>query len=470
LKEVEAKHNEFENLDDQVIAYEGKASVAKEQMDKAVRSKDTTLEELDKYTALRGRLSPLGLDLRDLDKVESCLANIAEQGNDPVAVTAFYSQGVGLSKKVKEMEARVGYLSKMELVAGNKLNATNKVLESKTELAARVREADALDLRPSQLGVLVETTREVGARHGLGMKESISRLEVDLRGNWEPKLGFENDKTKLAAELDQLDERVKLAEERERVTLEKVRAHEESLKDFEQLKKHVSVSELVEFKRVIVDSGQDVPTFRGEVERLGSVTAAVDSVKQKKEAEVAKLETRVTTLGAQVDQLNSTKTELEAKISTLHSNAIEATIRASNTIVDVANGLKEDFEHPKTGVRAIMQTIKVYSIADINKSLNAQLEKLEQSTSKLTKFIERSAAEVEQLRNSSWNTGSLIGYNVQLTHLAKIVAGEPVERVQTLATMKMTVDAFTDYLAKQGLAISCPSGVRFSEELRGLMT
>jgi hypothetical protein len=46
------------------------------------------------------------------------------------------------------------------------------------------------------------------------------------------------------------------------------------------------VSELVEFKRVIVDSGQDVPAFRGEVERLGGVTAAVDAVKLRKEADV----------------------------------------------------------------------------------------------------------------------------------------------------------------------------------------
>jgi hypothetical protein len=368
------------------------------------------------------------------------------------------------------MEARVGYLSKSELTAGNKLNETNKELESKTELVERVREAEALGLMPSQLGLFVEKAREVGARHGLGVKESISRLEADLRENWEPKLGFENDKTKLAAELDQWDERVELAEERERVILEKVRAREGSFKELEELRKHVSASELVEFKRVIVDSGQDVPAFRGEVERLGSVTAAVDAVQQRKEMEVAKLETRATSLGAQVEQLNNTKTQLEAKISTLHSNAIEAIIKASNTMVNMANGLKEDFENPTTGFRATMQTIKTLSTAEMNESLNAQLEKMEQGTSKLTRFIERSAAEVEQMRNTSWDTGSLIGHNVYLTHLAKIVSGESVEKVQTLVTMKMTVDAFDDYLAKQGLAKNCPSCMKFGNELRGLMT
>jgi transcriptional regulator with XRE-family HTH domain len=465
LKEVKAKHNELENLDNQVITYEGKASAAKEQMDEAVKSKNTTLEELDKYTALRGRLSPLGLDLRDLDKVESCLTNIAEQGNDPVAVAAFYSQGVGLSKKVKDMEARVSYLSKAELVAGNKLNETNKALESKTELAARVREAEALDLRPSQLGVLVETTREVGARHGKGMKESITRLEVDLRENWEPKLGFENDKTKLAAELGQLDERVKLAEERERVTLEKIRAHEESLKELEQLKIHVSASELVEFKRVIVDSGHDVPTFRGEVERLRSVTAAVDSVKQRKEAEVAKLETREKTLGAQVEQLNKTKTELEAKISTLHSNAIEAIIRASNMMMDVANGLKEDFEHPETGYKAEIQRIKNEAVFDAREQLKAEREDLKKSFGELRGFLTRSASEVEKIKQGTWEVGKLVGFSTHLTCLANLVAGEQVVKADALPTMKMTVDAFVVYLRKNNMDNLCPSLKKFNDEL-----
>jgi hypothetical protein len=66
------------------------------------------------------------------------------------------------------------------------------------------------------------------------MNESISRLEADLRENWKPKLGFENDKTKLVAELDQLSERVELASQRGRVTLEKIRVHEESLRELGQ--------------------------------------------------------------------------------------------------------------------------------------------------------------------------------------------------------------------------------------------
>ncbi|MGD0803514.1 MAG: hypothetical protein ABSA11_05500 [Candidatus Bathyarchaeia archaeon] len=468
-KSVEAKHGEFERLDDQVYEYEGKAEAAKAQMDEAVNKKNTTLEELDDYVALRDRLTPHGLDLRDVDKAEKCLLNIKEQGSDPVAVVAVYSRDAELSKKVKDMELRVGYLSKSELIAGNKLNETNKELESKTELAERVREAEALGLRPSQLGLFVEKAREVGARHGLGMKESISRLEADLRENWEPKLGFENNKTKLVAELDQWDERVELAEERERVILEKVRAREGSFKELEELRKHVSASELVEFRRVIVDSGQNVPSFRGEVERLGSVTAAVDAARLRKEADVAKLETRVKTLGAQVEQLNNTKTQLEAKILTLNSNAIEAITKASNTMEDMAKGLKEDFENPETGFRATMQTIKTYATAEMNQSIAVQRESFEQSISKFKKFIERSTAEVKQLRNSSWNTGELIGYNVHLLTLAKIVAGEPVERMQTLVTMQMTVNAFADYLAKLDLAKYCPSCMKFIDELRGQM-
>jgi transcriptional regulator with XRE-family HTH domain len=92
-KAVEAKRGEFERLDDQVYEYEGKAEEAKKQMDEMVEKKNSTLGELEDYVALRDRLKPHGLDLRDVDKAEKCLLNIKEQGSDPVAVVAVLFAG-----------------------------------------------------------------------------------------------------------------------------------------------------------------------------------------------------------------------------------------------------------------------------------------------------------------------------------------------------------------------------------------
>jgi molecular chaperone GrpE (heat shock protein) len=106
------------------------------------------------------------------------------------------------------------------------------------------------------------------------------------------------------------------------------------------------------------------------------------------------------------------------------------------------------------------------AIADTDKELEAKKEALKQSLVELRGFINRSLTDVEKLRKNTWDTAKVLGFSIHLTRLANIISGEPVEKVGALATMKMTVDAFIDYLNRNGLARSCPSVMKFSEELR----
>jgi len=469
-REVEGKRSLAESFEKRASEYEQKAQEARGQMDEALKRKETTVEELGHFTALRDRLAPRGLDLNDVDKAESCLANISEQGNDPAAVVSLYSKGVRLAKRILEQEKKAEELSRANTDADRKLAETSKILESKSELAGRVKEAEVLNISPSQLGAVVETARRSGARHGLSIKESINRLVKDIEENWEPKLGFENEKTRLVFEFSQLSEKIKLAEGKEKVTQEKVRAQEEALRGFEELKKHVSAGEIIEFKKVIVDSGQDASTFRSEVERLGGVTTFVNSFKQRREAELAKLDARVTALSSQVSKLTNEKTALEAEINTLNSEAINGIREASKTITDVAESLTFDFEAPETGYKARIQILGKEATAEMKEELKTGREALRKSAEELRNSITRSASEVENLKKNTWEIGKLVGSSVHLTRLARVIAGEPVERVAALSTMKMAVDAFIDYLNRNQLASSCPSATRFSTELRSIIT
>jgi len=186
--------------------------------------------------------------------------------------------------------------------------------------------------------LIVDTARKTGALHGLSIKDSLDWLAKDLEENWEPKLGFEIEKIRRSTELEQVNEKISLAEDKEKLTMEKVRAQEEALRVLEELRKIVSSSELVEFKKIIVDSGQDVSTFRREVERLGNVTKAVGSVIAKKVGELNKLESSVVTLNAQESKLIDQKRALEGEIHTLSSVAVESIINANNIIHEVADG------------------------------------------------------------------------------------------------------------------------------------
>jgi molecular chaperone GrpE (heat shock protein) len=142
---------------------------------------------------------------------------------------------------------------------------------------------------------------------------------------------------------------------------------------------------------------------------------------------------------------------------------------ASKTITDVAEKLKDDFEDPLMGYRVMIRRLGNDAIADADKELEAKKEALKQSMDGVRSFINRSLTDVEKLRKNTWDTAKILGFSIHLTRLANIINGEPVERVEALATMKMTIDAFTDYLNRNQLTNRCPSASKFSDELMGAM-
>jgi hypothetical protein len=78
--------------------------------------------------------------------------------------------------------------------------------------------------------------------------------------------------------------------------------------------------------------------------------------------------------------------------------------------------------------------------------------------------------QVEKLKSNTWEVGKLVGASIYLGQLTRLVAGEPIEKVEAISTMKMTVDAFIDYLKHNTLASKCPSAALFSAELRKIIT
>jgi hypothetical protein len=464
LRSVEENNAEYKRLDHLVDEYGEKAEKAKNDMDEAVKNGETTLEELSQFTALRSRLSSHGLDLRDVEKVETCLLNIVSQDFDSKAVVAVYSKNSDLSKKVSELDRRSNLLFKMNHESEGHLKEINKTLESKKELVGRVREAEDLGLKPVQLGVLVDCARRSGASHGLGIYESVDRLAGDIVENWEQMLGFEDEKVKRSVELDQVNEKIRLAEEKERITVEKVRADELALKGLGELRKFVSLSEIIEFKKVIVDSGLDVPTFRVEAEKQGGATVVFNSVKQKRDAELARLESRVITLNAQVVQLEKKKAELEAGIYILNSEALDAVRKTSEDIRQVAESLRLDFEDPETGYNARIRSLGEDAVKETAAGLKAKREAIRQSLETVNTFVRRSLSDIESLKKGTWDTAKVLGFNLYLTRVANIVNDEPVGKIEALTTMMATVDAFNGYLKRN--EIDCPSVSKFSGELR----
>jgi len=113
------------------------------------------------------------------------------------------------------------------------------------------------------------------------------------------------------------------------------------------------------------------------------------------------------------------------------------------------------------GYMARIRSLGDKAIKDMDVELKDKREELSRNLESLSSFVTRSANEVESLRKNTWETGKLVGSSTHLARLARIVGGEQVETVEGVATMKMAVDSFKDYLTRTKLESRCPSAAKF---------
>jgi hypothetical protein len=467
LEKVENANNELSTTQAKVGEYKKIEEAARNDSTEAIRKKDTTLEELDRFSKLRDGLAEYHLDLADVEKTRNCIVNVGGQGGDPKAVVALCSRRNDLTVEVRDAENRLEELRKDEETVGERLGRAKGELASKTQLVDRVREAESLGIKPSQLGVIVEKARELGARHSLDIKEAISRLEVDLAENWESKLGFEDERISQEAKLRAVDEKLRLAEERECVASANARAKEQALAGLAELTKHVTPSEIVEFKRIICDSGLDLPTFRADVQSLGSVTAVADAKKHKKEAEIERLTNQVGELEGQVTQLKREKQRLLSNIETLNTQTLTNMNEVANNLRTVADALVWEFSNEETGFNATITRLGDESRKKLSKELGAFSESLERCLADARKQLGGFTADSEKLREDTWESGKLLGFNIHLVRLADLVAGKQMPTTEAILTMKMTVNAFIDYFARNKILDMFPGAREFNEQLAG---
>ena len=471
LDEVETMRVQLETLKNQVSEYEGKSDDSRRSTSEALESSKVTLKDLDRYTALRVRLASHGLNLDDLDKVESCAVNVAEQGYDSAAVISAFSRGPELKRLLEEQEAKALELSAANEKAAEELEEKSRFLELNTELAEQVEKVNRLGFNANQLDAIVEAAHAVAARHGLSQRESLQKLEGDLTENWEPKLGFENEVTRLQVMRQNLSEEINEAT----VKLGQIKAETTSkrkpLDELEKIKKlGVAESELPDWSEALEASGSNLQTFRKEVKRLGGIKQYVDSREAELSVNLKRLEDEERKRRTTLSELANQETMLRTRIDTLLSETMSTTTSTLNDLKETAETvnaasrqLKSEFDDPETGLKAKSKEITGEVSRDWREEAKAQVKTINQTGESVKNGILEVADKVDKAMEEVFEAGKAIGQYGFSRDLLMIIKGEEVDRLTGLTTLASALMASGDWLQTNGmvdLARECNSLAR----------
>jgi len=223
-----------------------------------------------------------------------------------------------LDQRIKEAESSLAPLEGK----GNALNKQIETLEAnlaeKSEVMKHVGDLEKLGFNIEMLRQLKDALTEIGAKHGLKGKETMTKFFSDLQ-DYDARIGFEREIQRLEAITDT-----------KKLEAGKWQAEADSL-----ARRHKDLSEAITAVQNLTKHGvktEQIVSWNGIVSKLGGPGELQDKLGQYKsmsellEAKGAAIENgskKVTELGAQIKALDAQKVEIEGAIKSLSGSGVK---------------------------------------------------------------------------------------------------------------------------------------------------
>jgi hypothetical protein len=217
-----------------------------------------------------------------------------------------------LDQKIKEAENNIASLEDRENILNKQVETMETELAKKSESAKHLAELERLGFTIERLNLLRDTLREIGEKHGLNSKETVSKFFGDLK---DYDLVFEAE-VQLKGLQTQIETR-KLEAENWQAKKEALRRKHDDLKEAIRAvgalrAKSIEVSQIIIWHQILTRF-QTVEQFAESVTQYGDMTKLLNT--KREEAESYELIT--TKSQSQVEALEKERAKIEGAIGAL---------------------------------------------------------------------------------------------------------------------------------------------------------
>jgi chromosome segregation ATPase len=217
-----------------------------------------------------------------------------------------------LNQRIKEAESNIASLEERENVLNGQVETLEAKLAEKSELAKHLAELEKLGFDSERLNQLREALREIGAKHGIKGKETVSKFFDGLK-DYDALLGAELQLKVLQTQI----ETKKLEAENWQAKEEALRRKHDDLKGALEAVhtlriRSIKVSQIITWHQIL-SRFQTVEQFAESVTQYGDMTKLLNT--KREEAESYELIT--TKSQSQVEALEKERAKIEGAIGAL---------------------------------------------------------------------------------------------------------------------------------------------------------
>ena len=426
---------------------------------KAIELGETTETELNDFTATKKGLAEYGLDMGKADALRRVFSNVSKIGEDPSKI----AETCASVDDLRAEEKRIGSVVDAQQDTAAKMETELKMQQfkvaDKQALAEQVQEANNLGINVSQLKAVVEAAHEVAALHDLDKGEALDKLESDLKTNWGPKLGFENEATRLQGRKGNLLAEIEVKEEELKRLNAETASKQAPLGALDNIRKRgVDEAELPEWDDVLEHSGCSLPAFKKEVKRLGGVKQFVDAREAKLSVNVRKLEVEEMKHRASLDELKGLEAAVRSQLEEMISESVNSTVQSildmrktAGIVHEESTQLRDEFENPQTGLKAKLRG----TISEIGQEWKdvgqIQVKEINKAGEDARGSILSVAKRVNDAMQEAFEAGKAVGHYNYINNLLSIVRKEPLEKLTGLATIASALQVSGEWLQANGM-------------------
>ncbi len=242
-----------------------------------------------------------------------------------------------LDQQIKEAKSSLAPLEETKTALNEGIETLETKLTEKSQLLEHAGELGKLGFDIERLRQLKDTLSEIGAKHGLKGKETITKFFSDLL-DYDAKTGFERE----IQRLETITETKKLEAEKWQAEADSLaRCHKdlsEAIAAVQSLIKHgVKTEQIISWDGLVSKLGgpEEIQANLGQYKSMSELLAA-------KKTEIENCDKKVIELGAQIKAINEQKVEIEGAIKSLSTSGVKEIAKVSDKAMAVLKSLSND--------------------------------------------------------------------------------------------------------------------------------
>lgn len=391
----------------------------------SIREKKTTRETLNWFSSTRDKLEESDIPVEELDSLLALVLNMKGMGYDLEPVLDFYSSSTNLEEKKINLEKNVHELQEEQSALLYQNNDLKQKIADNQQLVTAVNELEYMNLDRGRVRSLTDTVTTISARHGMVHAEALDKFFSDIEGQYDEKLGYENELSRLKSTHARLEKDI---EEREDdiARLEKaISPKKDVIQSLSHLNEHdVTNEDIIYWSEIFDENSMDLITVRREMAQLGGLRQWFDE----KNEDRRKLEGEIEALTREIDTLKIQKENYEAELESLTTGALAEAKLELKRLPGIIDELRKDLLDPKTGLKGETLTM----IDDTHDKIETELKKKEESWTKLFEKAEEKVEEINSQVNdileATYKAGEMVGQYKALEPVRMLEAGEDLPR------------------------------------------